>query len=103
MGAAESPRRASPLYWRLGMAPDGKQIALRDGDWKILADDALESFELYDLRSDPKESRDLSKSDPERFEAMKKRLLAFNANVEAEGPDWWKRLSVSGGMPPKKK
>ena len=102
-GAAESPRRASPLYWRLGMATDGKHVALRDGDWKILADEALTSFELYDLKSDPKESRDLSKAEPERFEAMKKRLLAFNANVEAEGPDWWKRLSASGGMPPKRK
>jgi hypothetical protein len=76
---------------------------MREGDWKILANDALDRFELYDLKSDPKETKDLSTAETERFEAMKKRFLAFNASVEAEGPDWWKRLTPSGALPPKKK
>jgi arylsulfatase A len=101
-GAPGGPARTSPLFWRLGMAIDGKQVAMRDGDWKILADEAFNRFELYDLKNDPRESRDLSAAEPERFEAIKKRFLAFNASVEAEGPDWWKRLTPSGAMPKKK-
>ena len=29
-------------------------------------------------------------------------LIAHNSAVEAEGPDWWKRLSPNGGADPKK-
>jgi hypothetical protein len=84
------------------MATDGKQMALREGDWKILATEGLDRFEIYDLKRDPRESKDLSAAEPERFEALKKRLLEFNAGVEAEGPDWWKRLTPSGALPRKK-
>jgi arylsulfatase A len=101
-GASEGPARKSPLYWRLAMAPDPMKMALREGDWKILSDEKLTRFELYDLASDPTESKDRSASDPDVFERMKARLAAFNAGVEAEGPDWWKRLTPSGALPPKK-
>ena len=37
--------------------------------------------------------------EPERFLEMKEHLLRHNAAVEAEGPDWWKRLSPNGGKP----
>ena len=78
------------------MAPNAK-IAMRVGDWKILADETLSEFELYDLKADPKEATDLKEKEAARFETMKKQLAAHNAEVEAEGPDWWKRLSPSGG------
>ena len=32
---------------------------------------------------------------------MRKELKALNAEIEKEGPDWWKRLSPNGGGPPK--
>jgi hypothetical protein len=72
---------------------------MRVGDWKILADGTLTGFELYDLKSDPREAEDLKDREPERFLEMKERLLRHNATVEAEGPDWWKRLSPNGGKP----
>jgi arylsulfatase A len=94
--------RPQPLFWRLHMAPNA-QYAMRVGDWKILADASLNRFELYDLASDPTETTDLQASQPERFAALRDQLLAHNAAVEAEGPDWWKRLNPSGGKAKKPK
>jgi len=101
-GAARSVERKVPLYWRLGMAPHGLHLAMRKGDWKILASEDLARFELYDVKADPQEKADLREREPGRFEAMRKELVELNAQVEAEGPDWWKRFSNNGGGPLKK-
>jgi arylsulfatase A len=95
--------RPVPLYWRLQMAPHGLHIAMRQGDWKILASDDLTKMELYNLKSDPKETTDLREREPERFEKLRKELTSLNKAIEAEGPDWWKRLSPNGGGPRKPK
>lgn len=93
-GAVERP---VPLYWRLRMAPPPFRVALRVGDWKLLATEELDRFELYNLQTDPKETKDLKEQEKERFEAMKKQLQTVHAEIEKEGPDWWKRLSPNGG------
>ena len=80
------------------MAPNAK-FALREGDWKILADERLEKFELYNLAVDPREERDVQEAEPQRFAEMRGLLLRHNAAVEAEGPDWWKRLNPNGAKP----
>lgn len=95
--------RKVPLYWRLNMAPNNLQMAIRDGDWKLLASQDFSKLELYNLKADPKESNDLSTKEAERLAVMTGRLKEFNAQVEKEGPDWWKRLSPNGGFPLKKK
>jgi arylsulfatase A len=100
-GAADRVDRPVPLYWRLGMAPNNLHMAMRIGDWKIIASQDLVKFELYNLKDDPKETTDLREREKERFEAMKKQLADLNAAIEKEGPDWWKRLSPSGGGPRK--
>lgn len=104
-GRGDSVERPQPLYWRLNMAPaaEGLHMALRDGDWKVLASQDLKKFELYNLKDDPKETTDLKDKETERFERMRKALEAVNAEVEKEGPDWWKRLSADGARPPEKK
>jgi len=60
------PSRTEPLYWELRSY--GGQQALRDGRWKLvrrgLAGDAPTS-ELYDLRLDPSETRDLAGEHPD--------------------------------------
>lgn len=99
-GKAASVERKVPLYWRLQMAP-GPHLAMRSGDWKILADKSLEKFELYNIKDDPQEQHELSTKEADRFTALKKEFLELNASIEAEGPDWWKRLSDSGGGPKK--
>jgi arylsulfatase A len=100
-GAAGDVARKIPLYWRLGMAPGGIHVAMRKGDWKIVASETLDRFELYNLKDDAKESKELSAAEPDRLASMKKDLLELHASIEAEGPDWWKRNSNNGAMPRK--
>jgi arylsulfatase A len=96
-GKATAVERKEPLYWRLHMAPGDMKMALRDGDWKILGTADLTKFELYNLREDPHETTDLREKEPAKFAALREQLVAHNTEVDAEGPDWWRRLSVSGG------
>ena len=98
-GKATRLERPQPLYWRLHMAPDMK-IAMRVDDWKILANLEKTEFELYNLATDKAETTDLQGKEPQRFTAMREKLLQHNAAVEADGPDWWKTLSPNGGKPP---
>jgi arylsulfatase A-like enzyme len=98
-GASKAVERPQPLFWRLDMAPNAK-IAMRVGDMKILADPARDTFEMYDLKTDPQETTDLRESKRAEFGELKKRLLEHSALIEADGPDWWKRLSPSGGVLP---
>lgn len=100
-GSAKKLERPQPLFWRLHMAPNAK-IAMRVDDWKILANAELTEFEFYNLQSDPQETTDLKDQESQRFHELKGRLLETNAKIEAEGPDWWKRLSPNGGADPKK-
>ena len=64
-------QRKVPLYWRLNMAPpkENLHMALRDGDWKLLASQDLTHLELYNLKADPQETNDLKAKEPERFGA----------------------------------
>lgn len=102
-GQADAISRTVPLYWRLRMAPGKIQVALRQGDWKILASDDLSGFELYNLRDDPREQTDLRTREPQQFAALKESLEKLHREVEAEGPDWWRRLSPNGGGAQQKK
>ena len=100
-GSATKLERPQPLFWRLHMAPNAK-IAMRVDDWKILANAELTEFELYNLQDDPKEKTDLQDKESQRFHELKGRLIEHNAKIDAEGPDWWQRLSPNGGADPKK-
>ena len=104
-GAASRSSGRVPLYWRLNMAPAAEDLhmAMREGDWKILASQDLTKFELYNLKDDPKETTDLKEKETERFATMRKDLEKLNAEIEKEGPDWWKRLSADGAKAPGKK
>ena len=82
--------RARPLYWRCVIAPGPLKTAMRIGDWKILADEPLTQFELYDLKHDPQEKTELSAAQPAKLAEMKTALVKLNTEIEAEGPDWWK-------------
>jgi arylsulfatase A len=103
-GQAATLRRKIPLYWRLNMAPaeENLQMALRDGDWKLLASQDFSHVELYNLKADPEEKRDLAAKEAERSGAMRETPQKMNAEIEREGPDWWKRLSPNGGGPIKR-
>lgn len=60
-----------------------RNIAFREGDWKLVASSGLRSsgvredvtWELYNLRDDPSEQRDLAGRHPERVQAMSEAFL----------------------------
>lgn len=81
--------RSVPMYWRCSIA-QGPKTAMRIGDWKILADEALTEFELYHLGDDPRERNNLIEKEPAKFQQMRAALVNLNAQIEEEGPDWWK-------------
>ena len=85
----KKPARDKPLYWRYDRALSKPfTVALRQGDWKVLADNAMTRFELYNLRDDIAEKRDLARREPQRLERMKKVLAKLHVEIDAEGPKW---------------
>lgn len=83
--------RTQPLYWRTHISSPDSRVAIRVGDWKIVANEKLDKFQLFNLRDDRGETNDLSEEQPERFLQMKETLLSHDAAVLADGPDWWKK------------
>jgi arylsulfatase A len=82
-------KRKVPLYWRYDNALSKPfTVAMRQGEWKILSDNEMTKFELYNLRKDIAEQHNLAESQPERLEALKKTLAKLHAEIDAEGPDW---------------
>lgn len=83
LGKAEKGPRNSFLYF----APSGRLLAVRQGDWKLVLQP---SVQLYNLKDDIGESRDLASSNPTMTAALK----AFAAEAESRfgkgrqpGPD----------------
>lgn len=92
-----SLNRPVPLFWRTHIAPPASHAAMRIGDWKIIADQRLEQFRLYDIGSDPQEEHDLAAEHPEKLAEMKAGFLEVWSDVEEEGPDEWWRNQPEGG------
>ena len=74
---------AEALYWQydkaIGDTTPVWTVAIRRGDYKLLADAALEKFALYDLKADVGEKTDLS-GDPRQAE----RLTAMTSELEGD-------------------
>jgi arylsulfatase A len=102
--------RKTPLFWHYYRALGEPRVALREGDWVLLAHCGplpkgagatlrpgdmelikgarLTAFELYNLRDDLSQTRDLAREQPERVRALSERLRALYREVIAEGPTW---------------
>ncbi len=102
--------RKTPLFWHYYRALGEPRVAMREGDWVILAHAGplpqgagaalkagdlemikgakLSTFELYNLRDDISQTKDVAKQEPERLRAMSERLRAMYREVVAEGPTW---------------
>ena len=102
--------RKTPLYWHFYAASGKPKVAMCMGKWKILAHlDAPEiskrvdlteldqktlktaklgQFELYNLREDSGETRDLATSETARLKKMVQRLQKIYAGVQEECPVW---------------
>jgi len=87
--------RPVPLYWRCYIAK-GPITAMRIGNWKILADEALTEFEMYNIDADPHEKENLVEKMPGKFQEMRTAFVKLNLEIEAEGPPWWKNYRRPG-------
>jgi arylsulfatase A-like enzyme len=89
--AGKAVDRPQPLFWRTHVSSPEDRVAMRIGDWKIVGDETMTKFELYNVPADWQEKNDLSKKMPEKTEEMKQAILKLWAGIEAEGPsEWWK-------------
>lgn len=73
--------RKIPLYWRYDKALSEPKIAMRQGEWKLLADNEFTRFELYNLNTDMGETTNLAEKEPQRLETMVATLKALQNNV----------------------
>jgi arylsulfatase A-like enzyme len=64
--------RSRPLFWRTV-----SQLAVRDGDWKLVTKLDGSQAELFDLAADAKESRNLATDRPEETARLSKALRAW--------------------------
>jgi arylsulfatase A-like enzyme len=88
--------RPEPLCWRWG-----GEVAYREGDWKLVTDEACANPELYNVATDPAETHDLAAAEVERLAGMLTRLRSHTAEIEAEGPDWWRSHDWNGPKRPR--
>ncbi len=99
--------RSKPLMWIYYHAINERRVAMRDGDWKVLAKmnidkfrgidseneqlikgATLSDFQLFNVRNDVGEANDLSQSHPEKFEELKKRLEAQYQELVQDSYAW---------------
>ncbi len=102
--------RHKPLYWQFHVASSKPKVALRDGDWKLLAHldgppirpfgdirpedqqaiktQTIGRLELYNLKNDIGETRDLASAQPQRLARMSQVLKRLFAEVQKETPTW---------------
>ena len=89
----QAARRTSRSYWRFG-----DQMAIRQGDWKLVRvrsygrrheGKAATDAKLYNLADDIGESKDLIKSEPEKAKALQAAWDEWNeSNVSTLRGRW---------------
>ncbi|WP_207534543.1 sulfatase [Desertivirga arenae] len=79
------------LYWHYpaetAKTPEKMASVVRKGDYKLLEFYADNRLELYNLKDDPSESRNLTEIFPKKTAKLKKLLDAWKINVNAEKPN----------------
>ncbi|MBL9189661.1 MAG: sulfatase-like hydrolase/transferase [Opitutaceae bacterium] len=91
--AGRPVERKIPLFWRTHVSPPGDRVALRIGDWKLVGNDQMTTFELYEIQKDWKEENNLAAKLPDKAAEMKAALFKLWREIEAEGPkQWWQSV-----------
>lgn len=79
------------LYWDYGHTRSAFQQAVRTGDWKAVRGSIQGPIELYDLSTDPGETRDVASRHP----AVVERMRALMARAYVPSPDY----PIAGAVP----
>jgi arylsulfatase A-like enzyme len=89
--AGKSPKRSRPLFWEYGRNeksfayPGGKNrspnVAIRDGDWKLLVNADGTGAELYNLATDPKENRDQRADQPDVAKRLTEQAVKWRKSL----------------------
>jgi arylsulfatase A-like enzyme len=78
-----------PHYGNQGGTPGG---AIRSGDWKLIEFYEDGRLELFNLKDDIGETKDLSKENPQKTRELHEKLIAWRSSVNAKmptkNPDW---------------
>ena len=86
LGRSRASRR-KPLMWNRPPDWPGTEInrwpdlAIREGDWKLLVMEDGAGAQLYDLASDPSESRNVAREEPKVAERLKKKVLTWRNSM----------------------
>lgn len=75
---ASRPRQ-QPLYWRTSSGNAAPSI--RDGDWKLHLHRRDKEIELYNVQSDPAESRNVASEHPDVVRRLQKKLRAWTREL----------------------
>ena len=106
-GHSDGFSRHQPLFWHLQKSRP--VVAIRDGDYSLVADPdyklstdnmfreawipaiktgGYRNYRLFNLKTDPQQTRDLAAEKPQLVKRMKKSLLDINASIMSDGRDW---------------
>ena len=108
-GAAPDAWKRDTLYWHYPHYHPGGATpysAIRVGDWKLVEFFEDQHVELYNLKADQAETRDLARQEPARVADLRARLQAWRASVGAQlptpNPDWDPNFVPPSEAAPKK-
>jgi arylsulfatase A-like enzyme len=87
-----APKRTRPLFWEYGRNATGfpypkepkhrsPNVAVRQGDWKLLVNADGSRPELYDLAADPRETVDLAETRPEIARGLTESALQWRRSM----------------------
>ncbi|MDG0965137.1 MAG: sulfatase [Opitutales bacterium] len=78
-----------PLYWHYPHYHGSNWkpgASIRDGDWKLIKFYDQEKVELYNLKKDPSEKKDLAKKNSAKSKELENKLLAWQKQMNAKLP-----------------
>lgn len=81
-----APKREQPILWvrppdRPGPDKSWPDLAIREGDWKLLVFRDGSRPELYDLGKDPKESTNLAREHPDVARRLSEKVIAWDKSI----------------------
>jgi uncharacterized sulfatase len=89
LGKSEASR-TKPLFFRrppdrdAGPGGDLPDLAVREGDWKLLCEYDGSDPQLYDLTADPGETKNLAAEQPELVAKLAKEVVAWHESLPAD-------------------